>query len=631
MSDSRQVVALNIGSQRVTMGVFTKTVKNGLTLNRYAHKIVDLDPAEESARLGLVSNAIAELISELKVKGSTVNYSIFGQSVFIRFVKLPPIENADVDQLIGFEAQQHVPFPLNEVVWDYHLLPASGGEQEAILVAIKSDLLNSINEGVISHGVLAGNVDCVLTSLYNAYRDSYPTETDPVVIIDIGAKSTDLIYSENGRFFTRSVSAGGIFVTSTIARDFGTSFLEAEQAKISKGMVSMTNGQTEGMDPNIAALATSIRNAMTRLSSEVQRITNHYRAQMHGSAPVKAYLCGGGALLPYTKEFLEERLGIPVQFFNPMHNVGVGSHVDMEAVGREAFMLGGVVGTALGAVGRATLKIDLVPASVATMRAAKKKYPKVLAASIIAVVGAAVYASSSFIALNYAEQAQMKIEQKSGAADAMATSIDGDKRKIAKLDDQLNDYAKLVLERYGYSDVLTRFIGKAKSNAYWVVDFDPIMNFNPDEQSGITGTSVIKDSFLSEKNSSLAEPPAEAAEQTPKRGRAKAQEKQSGLFVNAIRLKGFVRLDSGGYDAVQEMQKRLAAMAEDSPLFTFSRQDGTPLEARQYLVLGETKQALVTNKNAAPAFAQSFTIVLPLKTPLPVEKGVTNKSGQDNR
>ncbi|MEG2248575.1 MAG: hypothetical protein RSB88_06650 [Akkermansia sp.] len=69
MSDSRQVVALNIGSQRVTMGVFTKTVKNGLTLNRYAHKIVDLDPAEESARLGLVSNAIAELISELKVKG----------------------------------------------------------------------------------------------------------------------------------------------------------------------------------------------------------------------------------------------------------------------------------------------------------------------------------------------------------------------------------------------------------------------------------------------------------------------------------------------------------------------------------------------------------------------------------
>ncbi|MEG2248574.1 MAG: pilus assembly protein PilM, partial [Akkermansia sp.] len=220
---------------------------------------------------------------------------MFGQSVFIRFVKLPPIENADVDQLIGFEAQQHVPFPLNEVVWDYHLLPASGGEQEAILVAIKSDLLNSINEGVISHGVLAGNVDCVLTSLYNAYRDSYPTETDPVVIIDIGAKSTDLIYSENGRFFTRSVSAGGIFVTSTIARDFGTSFLEAEQAKISKGMVSMTNGQTEGMDPNIAALATSIRNAMTRLSSEVQRITNHYRAQMHGSAPVKAYLCGGGA------------------------------------------------------------------------------------------------------------------------------------------------------------------------------------------------------------------------------------------------------------------------------------------------------------------------------------------------
>lgn len=74
--------------------------------------------------------------------------------------------------------------------------------------------------------------------------------------------------------------------------------MEAERLKTTSGLVSMSNGQTEGLDPATANLATVIRTAMTRLASEIQRTTNHYRAQMSGSAPVKAYLCGGGASCP---------------------------------------------------------------------------------------------------------------------------------------------------------------------------------------------------------------------------------------------------------------------------------------------------------------------------------------------
>ena len=200
-------------------------------------------------------------------------------------------------------------------------------------------------------------MDCALTSLYNAYVDSYPDEKEPVMLIDIGAKSTDLIYSEQGRFFTRSISAGGIFVTSAIAREFNVPFMEAERLKTTSGLVSMSNGQTEGLDPATANLATVIRTAMTRLASEIQRTTNHYRAQMNGSAPVKAYLCGGGASLPYTKEFLEDKLGIPISFFNPMHNVGVGSGVDVNTISREAFILGGLIGTAVNAIGLSLIHI----------------------------------------------------------------------------------------------------------------------------------------------------------------------------------------------------------------------------------------------------------------------------------
>ena len=74
---------------------------------------------------------------------------------------------------------------------------------------------------------------------------------------------------------------------------------------------------------------------MTRLASEIQRTTNHYRAQMKGSAPVKAYLCGGAPPFRTPSEFLEDKLGIPIFFFNPMHNVGVGSGVDVNTISRE--------------------------------------------------------------------------------------------------------------------------------------------------------------------------------------------------------------------------------------------------------------------------------------------------------
>ena len=616
------------------MGVFTKTGKNGLVLNRYANCIIALDPAQESARFSMVSNAISELVNELKVKGSSVNYAVSGQSVFIRFVKLPPIENADVAQLLKFEAQQHVPFPIDEVVWDYHLLSSSGGEQEAVLVAMKADSLNSLNDEILSSGLVTGNVDCSLTALFNAYRDSYPQEDAPVMLIDIGAKSTDLIYTESGRFFTRIISAGGIFITSAIARDFSTSFDEAEKAKISNGMVSMTNGQTEGMDSNKAALATSIRNAMTRLASEVQRTTNHYRAQMNGSAPVKAYLCGGGAALPYTKEFLEERLGIPVQFFNPMHQVGVGKEVDVNAVSREAFMLGTIIGAALNSVGRADILIDLVPSSVGRAREAAGKYPKVLAGVGIGILGAAAFAVTSFMGLNQAEKAYAGIKEKVEEADSVADSIASVKKEISRLDEGLEVSSRLILERYGYSDVLNAFIGKAMSNAYWIVDFEPIVNFDSSDRSGITGFSLVKDSFLSDRGSSLAEPPADsAASSAPARGARGRQQvrKQEGMAVNAIRLRGFVRTDSGGYNTVQEMQKRMAEAGKDSVFFTFTDESGAPLEARQYLVLGETKSVVALDNKNAQAFAQPFTLILPLKTPLPVEKEQADAQQANNR
>lgn len=616
MSDSRQIVALNIGSSRLTMGVFARAGKK-LTLSRYATRNLEIDPSSTAPRLNQIGAAVADLVGELGLKkGHSLNYSISGQDVFIRFIKLPPITNADVEQLVKFEAQQQIPFPIDEIIWDYHLLPSNGGEQEVVLVAIKADSLNPMNDVFMGLGFTTGKVDTAATALYNAYKDSYPDEQDPVMIIDIGAKTTDIIYSEAGKFFTRSVSSAGVFVTSAIARDLGIGFADAEQLKLAKGMVSMTNGQTEGMEADVAALATSIRNAMTRVASEIQRTTNHYRAQIHGGAPVKAYLCGGGASLPYTKEFLEERLGIPISFFNPIHNVGVGSQINVDTVAREALMLGGIVGCALGAVGRGVIDIDLEPTVVGKIREARKKYPKVLMGVIIAIIGAGAFAYVAHTGLKRAEQEFKGIGSVADTAEGIQRRIAQDENKIRQMDNQLEQYGYMSLQRYGYTDLLRNFVQAAQSDAYWVVDFDPLINYDIASDSPVnSGVSVIKDTFVSDKATSLV---TELPDTTGQAQQGRLDEPK-GVVVNAIRLKGYVRNSEGGEKIVQEIKDRIAQQGDES-LFTFKTPEGVELEARHVLVLGGEARRPSGNTAAADGtpFATSFTLILPLKTPLPV-------------
>lgn len=609
MANSRQIVALNVGSQRVSMGVFSKTNKNALILDRYATRLIVLDPSAEGMRLTKVGEAVADLVQELRVKGGIANYSVSGQSVFIRFVKLPALDDTDVEQLIRFEAQQHVPFPLDEVVWDYHLLPANGLEREAVLVAIKAEDLDSLNDEITSHGLSTGKVDCTQTSLYNAYVDSYPEEKEPVMLIDIGAKSTDLIYSEQGRFFTRSISAGGIFVTSAIAREFNLPFVEAERLKITSGLVSMSNGQTEGLDPATANLATIIRTAMTRLASEIQRTTNHYRAQMKGSAPVKAYLCGGGSSLPYTKEFLEDKLGIPIFFFNPMHNVGVGSGVDVNTISREAFTLGGMIGTAINAVDRASLNIDLEPTAVAKKRANQKKMPAIITGAVIAMLGAAAYAVTGYMGVEKAKQTLSGVSPTVSAIKSEQSALRLKEQELKKMDATLASYQQLTLQRYGYADIIKHLLEQSehKNYPYWFTDFEPVAHFNPEDATQITGYSVIKDSFLSDKNTSLVENiRTETAANSANDG-----EENAVYSVNAIRLTGLAKRSEGGQKLIQDLQAKMDANKDS--LFTFKDGD-RKLEVRQIMELG-AKDAKVDA--AAGAFIP-FKLVLPLKTPIPV-------------
>src|SRR5947209_9492975 len=298
-----------------------------------------------------LSSTLRQAVNELQIKPSNVSYAVPGQSVFARFVKLPSVDEEKIERIIGFEAQQNVPFPINEVVWDYQLVGAGADEQvQVVLVAIKADLLDEINGAVEASKLRTNIVDAAPMALYNAFRYSYSDLSGCSLLVDIGARTTNLLFIEPARVFSRSIPIGGSSITGAIAREFGEPFAAAESRKKRDGFVSLGGVYAEPTDPDVARVSKVVRSTMTRLHGELMRSISHYRGQQQGNPPERIFLCGGTAGMPYMREFFNEKLQLPVEFFNPLRNVAAAEPAPVAELARSEHLLGEVVGLALRSV-----------------------------------------------------------------------------------------------------------------------------------------------------------------------------------------------------------------------------------------------------------------------------------------
>ena len=614
MADYKTTVALEIGSQSVTMGVFTPAGR-GFALSRYARRDILLDPVEEGMRMDYVGNAIAEMVQELKVRGSEVRNVVSGQQVFMRFIKLPAIDIDNIAEQVGYEAQQHIPFPLEDIIYSYQeLADREEGEREVLLVAIKKDVLDNLNSQVEAGPLKTRSVDCAITSLYNAFRANYE-ETEPVMLLDIGAKTTDIIFAEDGRFFTRSVTAAGAFITNNIAREFNLSFREAEQLKIADGVVSLGNGYTDSMSEQEAALATIIRTAMSRLSSEVQRTINHYRAQYKGNPPTKAYICGGGARLPFALEFLQSALNIPVEYLNPVEILSVSPKVDETELEQDAICLGPIVGAAITGAGAGEFNIDLVPTSVGKDRAEKKLLPMVGIAGVLALAGAGAYAGVATMNANEAAAVYAKASRVDSAVAQINGQISSVQQKYDNEISQIKKFADLYAMRSAYIDVLGQLSRKAASIKFWFNEFSPLINYDAEAHS-LTESADVKGTKLIDMNRSRSNSNDSAMNAAPEEVDVKKRNKAP--MVTAIYVSGFT-IKKPGSDGLAQRDTIYNLVAQNfderSSDSLFSYENGkVQSNLNHYFQFIDSK----ASKGKMPDYVEKFMMVMPLKNPIPI-------------
>ena len=469
-----RIVSLNLGSQTIGLAVFQPQPNGGLVLTGYRLREILADPSTETDRNRQVSEGLSAMMRELGIKGGPIDYAVSGQSVFARFVKLPSVDQDKIDRIITFEAQQNVPFPIEEVVWDYQLVGSDSVEKiEVVLVAIKADLLEGMNAAVESAGLQTTLVDVATMALYNAFRFNYSELTGCSLVIDIGARTTNLLFVEPGKVFSRSIPIGGSSITSAIAKEFNEPFSAAELRKKQDGFVSLGGAYAEATNPEVARVSKLVRNTMTRLHAEVARSISFYRTQQQGSPPQRVFLCGGTVSTPYMREFFHEKLQWPIEFFNPLRNVAVAESVAVDEVARSAHMLGELVGLALRSTMTCPMELNLRPANVVRRQRLAQRRPFFVLAGVCFVLGLLgwgfYFLRVARVEAHVADTLQVDVDRMRGVENRIAQLS----KETAALDAEAKPLLSAINDRGVWLRIIDDLNARLPKENIWITELAP--------------------------------------------------------------------------------------------------------------------------------------------------------------
>jgi type IV pilus assembly protein PilM len=525
MAAPARLVTLNIGSQTIGLAEF-RVIHGRLVLLNYRFRETPLDPAtgeRHDAHVALHETAavLREMMREMHIHLADANYAVAAQSVFVRFVKLPALDAEKIDKIIAFEAQQNVPFPIDQVVWDYQLVGGGMGEQiQVVIVAIKRDLVDEINNAVEETGLRTRILDVASMALYNAFCYNYTDLSGCSLLVDIGARTTNVLFIEAGRIFSRSLPIGSSAITAAIAKEFGESFAAAETRKTSDAFVAL-GGAAESDEPDIGRLSKIVRSTMTRLHAELMRSITHYRAQQQGDRPSRIFLCGGGAGMPNMREFFHEKFELPVEFFNPLQKVSVSESTPDTT--RSAHLLGELVGLALRSVAVCPMKLNLLPASVVRRQDLEKRRPFFIAAAaciLLALLGWSAYYTR---AAQVAQQTAQTMRQKNDSMHGAEAQLDKLKKQITALDNIATPLITAVSDRNFWPQILEDLNTRLPEADIWITE--------------LAATSGGKLLGAPEKRSGETTPaPTPTVAGSPAKGGAAAGKVIDGILVRGLYL-----------------------------------------------------------------------------------------------
>src|SRR3954447_5647964 len=399
MANPRFAWGIDIGNRALKA---IKLVRDGDALRMDDIEVIEHEQVLSNSgdnRESLIQTALANFAQRHETKGGVVSIGVSGQASFARFIKLPPVEEKKIPEIVKFEAIQQIPFPLDQVEWSYQLFrQADSPDVEGGIFAMRKEL---VNQQIKYFTDLDMNVQVVQMSplaVYNAmYYDTRLTD-GTTMILDLGAENADLIIADGESVWLRSVPIGGNNFTEALVKSFKLNFTKAEELK--------RNAQTSKYARQIFQ---AMRPIFADLVAEVQRSIGFY-SSVHRDSRIKRIVALGNTFrLPTLQKYLQQNLQIDVERLDSFH---AGTPDD----GRQAAVLSdniasmaGAYGLALQAMGQGKIQSSLLPMEIRRAAIWSEKTKWFAAAAAVFLLAAGVkYGTYWYHNGRFDENAQMR-------------------------------------------------------------------------------------------------------------------------------------------------------------------------------------------------------------------------------
>jgi type IV pilus assembly protein PilM len=343
----KDIIGLDIGSKHIKV-VQLKESKGSYSLHRLGITTLEPELIVDGSILdsSRVVEAIKELITNTDIKTKDTTLSVSGHSsVIIKRVTLPQMSEDELEESIKFEAEQYIPFDIEDVNLDSQILGLAEEDNmmDVLIVAVKRDKINEYVSVVTEAGLNPVIVDVDAFALENMYELNYEIkEEENIALVNIGASMINMNILKGGMsVFTRDSSVGGNLHTEALQKEFTISYTNSEKLK--------REGSMEGISQEDVTAA--LISASEDIIAEISRSFDYFRDTTNIMNIDGIILSGGGALTRDFAVLLSERVGIDVKVTEPFKNVLIPDNFDREYLEKVEPLVSVAIGLALRRVG----------------------------------------------------------------------------------------------------------------------------------------------------------------------------------------------------------------------------------------------------------------------------------------
>jgi len=330
----------------------------------------------DANRNELIASALETFLSRNDLSKDQVVVSVPGQHTLARFTKLPPVAPKRIPDIIRYEADQQIPFDMDEVIWDYQIFEQEGmPDIEAGIFAMKRELLREHLLHFEQASISPVAVQSSPLAVYNAARFDGLLGEQTTILVDVGAENTDLVVATPHNLWTRTIPIGGNACTDALVKSFKLSFSKAESLKRSAETSKYRRQIFQAMRPVFADLV-----------QELQRSIGFYSSTHREAEFQKMVGVGNAFLLPGLKKYLQQNLGMTVETPASFAKVVANDAANAATLAENRLSFFVAYGLALQGLDQAKVASNLLPTEIAKQLVWRKKRPAFAAAAACLVI-----------------------------------------------------------------------------------------------------------------------------------------------------------------------------------------------------------------------------------------------------